>query len=145
MFTFQNANNAKILMLAKLKQNFVWGWTIVKVVTNPSKLRNERHRNYFTNIIYRVIMKVRTIGNKRQLTNAPLMLNLGKERFIGNIVLKRSLQMTLMGVKNLVYNKLTRQNIFCFIHSISILVVLTYCYHYSYSYFYYCYYYFYYY
>ena len=90
-------------------------------------------------------MKVRTIGNKCQLTNAPLMLNLGKERFIGNIVLKRSLQMTLMGVKNLVYNKLARQNIFCCIHSIAILVVLTYCYHYSYSYFYYCYYYFYYY
>ena len=42
------------------------------------------------------------------------MLNLGKERFIGNIVLKRSFQMALMSVKNLVYNKLVRQNIFCF-------------------------------
>ena len=37
-----------------------------------------------------------------------------KERFIGNIVLKRSFQMALMSVKNLVYNKLARQNIFCF-------------------------------
>ena len=40
------------------------------------------------------------------------MLNLEKERFIGNIVLKRSFQMALMSVKNLVYNKLARQNIF---------------------------------
>ena len=41
-------------------------------------------------------------------TNAELR----KESFIGNIVLKRSFQMTLMSVKNLVYNKLARQNIF---------------------------------
>ena len=40
------------------------------------------------------------------------MLNLEKESFIGNIVLKCSLQMALMSVKNLVYNKLVRQNIF---------------------------------
>ena len=40
------------------------------------------------------------------------MLNLEKESFIGNIVLKRSFQMALMSVKNLVYNKLVRQNIF---------------------------------
>ena len=40
------------------------------------------------------------------------MLNLEKESFIGNIVLKRSFQMALMSVKNLVYNKLARQNIF---------------------------------
>ena len=33
----------------------------------------------------------------------------------------------------LVYKKLARRNIFCFINSISMLVVLTYCYHYSYS------------
>ena len=46
-----------------LKQNFVWGWIIVKVLTNPSKLKNEKRRNYFTDIIYRMIMKVRTIGN----------------------------------------------------------------------------------
>ena len=32
------------------------------------------------------------------------MLNLGKERFIGNIILKCSFQMALMGIKNLVYN-----------------------------------------
>ena len=36
-----------------------------------------------------------------------------------------------MSVKNLVYNKLARQNIFfCFINAIQIFVVLTYCYHY---------------
>ena len=40
------------------------------------------------------------------------MLNLEKESFIGNIVLKRSFQMALMSVMNLVYNKLARQNIF---------------------------------
>ena len=74
------------------------------------------------------------------------MLNLGREMFIGNIVLKRSIQMALMSVKNLVYNKLARQNIFCFFNSISILVILTSCYHYSHLYYYvYYYYYFYYY
>ena len=73
-----------------------------------------------------------------------LMLNLGRERFIGNIVLKRSIQMALMSVKNLVYNKLTRQNIFCFFNSISILVILTSCYHYSHLYYYYYYFYYYY-
>ena len=50
-----------------------------------------------------------------------------------------------MSVKNLLYSKLARQNIFCFINSISILVILTYCYYYShlYSYYYYhyCFYY----
>ena len=40
------------------------------------------------------------------------MLNLEKESFIGNIVLKYSFQMALMSMKNLVYNKLARQNIF---------------------------------
>ena len=69
------------------------------------------------------------------------MLNLGKERFIGNITLKRSFQMALMSVKNLVYNELSRNNVFCFINSISILVVLTCCYHYSYFSFYYYYHY----
>ena len=53
---------------------------------NPSKVRNEKQRNYFTDIIYRMVMKVRTIGNLRSLTNAILTLNIGKERFIGNIV-----------------------------------------------------------
>ena len=52
--------------------------------------------------------------------------------------------MALMSVKNLVYNKLARQNIFCFFDSISILVILTSCYHYSHLYYYYYYYYFYY-
>ena len=72
------------------------------------------------------------------------MPNLNKERFIGYIVLKRSLQMALISGKVLVCNKLARQNIFCFINSVTILVVLTYCDHYSYSWSY-CYYYFYYY
>ena len=40
------------------------------------------------------------------------MLNLEKESFIGNIALKRSFQLALISVKNLVYNKLARQNIF---------------------------------
>ena len=40
------------------------------------------------------------------------MLNLEKESFIDNIVLKHSFKMVVMSVKNLVYNKLTRQNIF---------------------------------
>ena len=40
------------------------------------------------------------------------MLNLEKESFIDNIVLKHSFKMVLMSVKNLVYNKLARQNIF---------------------------------
>ena len=71
------------------------------------------------------------------------MLNLGKERLIGHIVLKRSFQMALMSVKNLVYNKLARQNIFCFINPISILVVLTYCYYYYYYYYHYYFYYYY--
>ena len=39
------------------------------------------------------------------------MLNLEKESFIDNIVLKRSFQMASTSVKNLVYNKLARQNI----------------------------------
>ena len=76
------------------------------------------------------------------------MLNLEKVRFIGNIVLKRSFQTALMSVKNLVYDKFSRQNIFCFINSISVLVILTYCHHYSYScsssYYYYHYYFYYY-
>ena len=61
-------------------------------------------------------------------TNAELTLNLGKERFISN-VLKRSFEIALMSVKNLVYNELGKQYIFCFINSILVLVVLTYCHH----------------
>ena len=57
-------------------------------------------------------MKVRTIVNLCLLINALLILNLENKSFIGNIILKRSFQMALMSVKNLVYNKLARQNIF---------------------------------
>ena len=53
------------------------------------------------------------------------MLNLGKERRIGNIVLKRSFQMISMSVKNLFYNKLARQKISCFISSLVVLFWLT--------------------
>ena len=60
---FQNVKNVKILMWAKLKQNFLWGWIIIKVLTNPSKPKKEKHRNYFMDIMYRMIMKVRTTGN----------------------------------------------------------------------------------
>ena len=69
---------------------------IIKVLTNLSKLKNEKQRNCFTDLIYRMIMKARMISN------ALLMLNLEKESFIGNIVLKRSFQIALMSVKNLV-------------------------------------------
>ena len=68
------------------------------------------------------------------------MLNLEKESFIGNIVLKRSFQMALMSVKISLIISWQDKIYFCFINSISILVVLTYCYHclypYSYSYYY---------
>ena len=60
------------------------------------------------------------------------MLNLGKEKFISKNNFKRSFQMTLMTVENLVYNKLARQKISCFINAISSLVILIYCYHYYY-------------
>ena len=53
------------------------------------------------------------------------MLNLKKESFIGNIVLKRSFQMVLMSVKNLVYNKLARQNVFLLIQFWFLLFWLT--------------------
>ena len=38
---------------------------IIKVPTNPSELRNEEHRNYFTDIICKMNMRVRTTGNLR--------------------------------------------------------------------------------
>ena len=41
-----------------------------------------------------------------------VMLNLEKESFIGNSILKRSFQIALMSMKNVFYNKLARQNIF---------------------------------
>ena len=66
---------------------------------------------------------------------------LRKREVYGNIVLNRSFQMALMSLKNLIFKKLARQNIFCFINSISILVILTYCYHYYHLHFYYYYYY----
>ena len=43
------------------------------------------------------------------------MLNLGEEKFIDNILLKRYFNMALMSAKNLVYNKLARQKISCLI------------------------------
>ena len=79
------------------------------------------------------------------MITALLMLNLGKEKFISKNNFKRSFQMTLMTVENLVYNKLARQKISCFINAISSLVVLIYCYHYYYYFYHYCYYYYHYY
>ena len=81
-----------------------------------------------------MIMKIKTIGNLQYLTNVLLILNVGTERFVGNIVLKHSSQMALMSMKNLVCNMLARQKIFCFINVTSILVVLTYCYYFYYFY-----------
>ena len=90
-----------------------------------------------------MIMKVRTISNARYLNNAPLMLNLENERFIGNIDLKRFFKMALISEKNFVYNTLARQTFFCFINAISSLVVLTYRYHCYYYYYHYRHYYYY--
>ena len=56
------------------------------------------------------------------------MLNLEKESFIGNIIWKHSFQMASISPKNLVYNKLARQNIL-FVSLIQFKVVLTYCYY----------------
>ena len=77
------------------------------------------------------------------------MLNLEKEGFIDNIVLKRSFQIASMSVKNLVRNKLARQNIFfaLLIHFPFLLFWLTLIIIYililsSYYYYHYCFYYF---
>ena len=101
-----NSNSKKVVYLLECKKcrnlyvgkaqtNFIWGWIIITVLTNSSKVWNEKHRNFFTDIICSMIMKIRTIGNSCWLTNALLMLKLGKEMFIGNIVLKCSFQMTV--------------------------------------------------
>ena len=71
-----NCNSKKVIYLSECKKcknpyvgkaqtKFRMRLKFIKVLTNPSKLRNEKHRNYFTDIIYRMIMKVRTIGNLR--------------------------------------------------------------------------------
>ena len=36
---------------------------MIKVLTSPSKLRDEEHRNYFTDILYRKILKVKRLDN----------------------------------------------------------------------------------
>ena len=36
---------------------------IVKVLTSPSKLRNEEHRNYFTDILHIMVMNVNRLNN----------------------------------------------------------------------------------
>ena len=38
---------------------------MIKVLIKSSNLRSEEHGNYFKDIIYRIIKKVRTIGNLR--------------------------------------------------------------------------------
>ena len=50
---------------AKAQTKFCMRLNDYKMLTNPSKLRSEKHGNYFTKIIYSMIMKVRTIGNLR--------------------------------------------------------------------------------
>ena len=42
------------------------------MVKNYSKLTKEKPKNYFTDIVYKMIMKVNTIGNLQQLTNTVL-------------------------------------------------------------------------
>ena len=69
-----NSNSKKVVYLSELKKcknpyagkaqtKFCMKLNDYKMLTNPSKLRSEKHRNYFTEIIYSMIMKVRTIGN----------------------------------------------------------------------------------
>ena len=118
-----NCNSKKVVYLSKCKKckNQYVGKTQTKFCRRLNnykrghksfKTQKRKHRNYFTHIIKRMIMKVRTIVNLCLLINALLILNLENKSFIGNIILKRSFQMALMSVKNLVYNKLARQNIF---------------------------------
>ena len=71
-----NCNSKKVVYLSECKKcknpylgkaqtKFRMRLNNYKSVHKPSKLKNEKHRNYFTDIIYRMIMKVRTIGNLR--------------------------------------------------------------------------------
>ena len=48
--------------VGKTQTKYRCGYIIIKVLQNPSKLRNKKRRNYFTDIIYRMVLKVRTIG-----------------------------------------------------------------------------------
>ena len=99
------------------------------MLTNPSKLRNtetfqDDHKGK-DNWQFTLI--------DQWTTNAELR----KRDVYWQHHLKTSFQMALMSMKNLVYNKFARQNVFCFINTISVLVFLTCCYHYAYSYYYY--------
>ena len=53
----------------------------------PLKLINEELRIYFKNIMYKRIMKIKTIGNLQYLTNLLLMSNQEKKKLIGSITL----------------------------------------------------------
>ena len=46
----------------------------IKVLTNNSKLRNENQNYYFTDVTCKTIIKVKTIGKLKHLTNVPLMM-----------------------------------------------------------------------
>ena len=67
----------------------------------------------------------KSFKTKKQGTQKPFRGNYINGRYTDG-----NLQMVLMSMKKLVYNKLERQMISCFINAISSLVVLTYCYHY---------------
>ena len=70
-------------------------------------------------------MEVRTIDILCLLINVLLMLNLGKERFIGNIVLISFFEIALMSlVKNDFYNSLAKQNYIIIIIIIVVIIVI---------------------
>ena len=47
------------------KGNYHGGLIIIKMLTSLSNLRNEKNRNYFQDIMYRLIMKVKVADNLR--------------------------------------------------------------------------------
>ena len=112
----------------------------IKILSNLSKLKNEKQKLFHGHYIQddhegKDDWQFTLI--EQCTTNAELR----KRELYWQHCFKRSFQMTLISVKNFVYNKLARQNICIFlINSISVLVFLTYCYHYLYPYSCYCYY-----
>ena len=61
----------------------------IKVLTNNSKLRNENQNYYFTDVTCKTIIKVKTIGKLKYLTNVPLMMK--KQIFIWTIIFPNGL------------------------------------------------------
>ena len=59
------------------------------MLTNPSKLKSEKHRNYFTGIIYRKDdHEGKDDWQFTLIDQCTTNAELGKKSFIGNIVLK---------------------------------------------------------